>query len=279
MGSGNPDSAFGFIARLVQLNRLPLAEKKEIYGLLIPRSLLARFGVNPETGLNRLGERVITIECPERGAEASVEVKSRPTDRDPIFYIEVSDSRDLIQLEWDFIMINDPESPRFDTDVTPEGKDRWLNWTSRNRPEEEKALAAGLAPGQVRRGLGLTEELLGSLDQFCQALGQKSIFLEALFYHNAILYERHGFRYFEGEPQMRRIQELFQPGGKLWARLDGSTFRRPEFAQTVRGRSWAIHDGILNDLEDEILKAWTPPKLYRMVGKRFQVETFPGARW
>ena len=267
------------MARLVQLNRLPLREKEEIYRLLVPPSLFARFSLNPESGLNRRGERVLRIECPERGAEASVEVKTRPTDRDQIFYIEVSDSRDLVQLDWDFIMINDPESPRFDTDVTSEGNDRWLNWTSRNRSEEEKALAAGLAPGQVRRGLGLTRELMGSLDQFCRALGRKSIFLEALFYHNAILYERHGFRYFEGEAQMRRIHQLFQPGGKLWERLDGSTFRPREFAGSIRGRSWAIHDGILNEVEDEILELWAPPKMYRMVGKKFNMSTFPGARW
>lgn len=267
------------MARLVQLNQLPLREKEEVYGLLVPPSLFTRFGISRETGLNRLGERVLTIECPERGAEASVEVKTRPPDRDAIFYIEVSDSRDLVQLDWDFIMINDPAAPRFDTDLTSDGQDRWLHWDSRNLPEEAKALAAGLAPGQVRKGLGMTRELMGRLDCFCQALGQKSIFLEALFYHNAVLYERHGFRYFEGEPQMRRIHELFQPGGKLAKLLDGSTFRRPEFARTVRGRTWAIHDGILNEVEDEILEPWTPPKMYRMVGKRFKVNTFPGAKW
>jgi len=267
------------MARLVQLNQLPPPEKEEVYRRLVPESLFTRFGINPSTGLNRLGERVVATECPPTCSEACVEVKSRPTDRDPIFYIEVRDSRDLVQLDWDFILINDPEAPRFDTDVTRDGKDRWLHWTSRNLAEEEKALAAGLAPGQVRAGLGLTGELMQCLDRFCATLGQKSIFLEALFYHNAVLYERHGFRYFEGERMMRRIHELFQPGGRLAARLDGSTFRRPEFAETVRGRSWAIHDGILDEVEDEILESWEPPKMYRMVGKRFQVETFPGAKW
>lgn len=267
------------MARLVQLNQLPPVEKAEIYRLLIPPSLFPRFGIDPRTGCNRRGEQVLTIECPEGGAEASVELKARPLDRDPVFYIEVSDSRDLVQLDWDFILINDPDSPRFDTDLTSDGQDRWLHWESRNLVEEEKALAAGLAPGQVRRGLRLTRELMQSLDEFCRTLGQKSIFLEALYYHNAILYERHGFRYLQGEGQMRRIHELFQPGGKLRERLDGSVFRRPEFAGTVRGRSWAIHDGILNEIEDEILEPWTPPKMYRMVGKRFKVNTFPGAKW
>jgi hypothetical protein len=267
------------MARLVQLNQLPPPEKEEIYRLLVPPSLFIRFGINPETGLNRLGEKVVVIDGAPGGAEASVEVKARPPDRDAIFYIEVRDSRDLVQLQWDFILINDPEAPRFDTDLTAEGEDRWLNWTSRNIPEERKALAAGLAPGQVRRGLRLTGELMACLDRFGETMGQKSIFLEALFYHNAILYERYGFRYFEGEQMMRRIHELFRPGSQLYDRLNGSAFRKPEFARTVRGRSWAIHDGAIEEVKDDVLDTWEPPKMYRMVGKRFEVDTFPGGRW
>ncbi len=267
------------MARLVQLNQLPPPEKEEIYRLLVPPSLFIRFGINPETGLNRWGEKVVVIDGAPGGAEASVEVKARPPDRDAIFYIEVHDSRDLIQLQWDFILINDPEAPRFDTDLTADGEDRWLNWTSRNIPEERKALAAGLAPGQVRRGLRLTGELMACLDRFGETMGQKSIFLEALFYHTAILYERYGFRYFEGEQMMRRIHELFRPGSQLYDRLNGSAFRKPEFARTVRGRSWAIHDGAIEEVKDDVLETWEPPKMYRMVGKRFEVNTFPGGRW
>jgi hypothetical protein len=105
----------------------------------------------------------------------------------------------------------------------------------------------------------------------------KSIRLEALFYHNAITYERHGFSYFSGYAQMKRIHELFQPGGQLCSKLDGSTpFRRPEFAQTVRGRSWAVHDGILAEIEDALFdEGWSSPIMYRMVGKPRNMITFP----
>ena len=267
------------MARLIQLNQLPPAEKEEIYRLLVPASVFTRFGINPESGLNRRGEKAVSFECAEGGAEASVEVKARPSDPDAIFYIEVRDSRDLIQLHWEFIWIADPEAPRFGTDLTSSGKDRWLDWSSHNVPEERKAVAAGLAPGQVRRGLRLTGELMACLDRFCATVGQKSIFLEALFYHNAILYERYGFRYFEGEQMMRRIHELFQPGGKLLDRLNGSAFRKPEFAGTVRGRSWAIHDRVIEEIQDAVLETWEPPKMYRMVGSRYQVDTFPGGQW
>ncbi len=47
---------------------------------------------------------------------------------------------------------------------------------------------------------------------------------------------------------MERIDSGFAPGGELRARLDGSNpFRMPEAADSIRLRSWAIHDGILDE--------------------------------
>jgi hypothetical protein len=76
---------------------------------------------------------------------------------------------------------------------------------------------------------------------------------------------------------MKRIHELFQPGKALFNKLDNSTpFRKPEFAHTVRGRSWAIHDSILADIEDDVLdEGWASPVMYRMVGKPRGMVTFP----
>ena len=76
---------------------------------------------------------------------------------------------------------------------------------------------------------------------------------------------------------MRRIQQLFQPGESLFKRLDGSTpFRSPDFGHTVRGRSWAIHDGILKDIDDDLLEeGWVSPVMYQMVGKPRGMITFP----
>lgn len=267
------------MAKIARLNRMPAEEKNRIYLLLIPPSLFSRLRIDPETLCNPEGEFCITIEAPEGGAEASISVVREKRDRDPAFYLEISDSRDLIQLSWDFIVINDPDTPRFNTDLTPDGGDRWLNWRNRNRTEELMALSFGLSPGQVRKGMRLTGELNQCLDRFCLAVGFESIALEALYYHNALIYERHGFRYFQGEPMMRRIHQEFQPGGRLWKRLDGSSaFRNPDHAQTIRGRSWAIHDGVLEEAEMED-ETWSPPKMYRMVGKRFSVNTAPGVRY
>jgi hypothetical protein len=132
-----------------------------------------------------------------------------------------------------------------------------------------------------RRSLRLTNEVNRCLDRFCELAHVKSIFLEALFYHNAIIFERHGFRYLEGEKRMRRIHEAFRVGGDLHKRLDGSTpFRQPGFETTVRGRSWAIYDGILDGISDEgIGDGWGSPKMYRMTGKYYRVDTFPGGHY
>ena len=264
------------MSKLTRLNRLPEADKNEVYALLIPPSLLERFKVDPATGLNDKGERCLRIDAPVGGSEASVDLRCGPGARDQVFYIEVSDSRDLVQLMWDFIMVNDPESPRFDTDVTPNGGDRWLNWRKRNHKEEKRALEAGLAPGQVRRGLKLSGQVIERLEVFAQTMGFKSIALEALFYHNAILYERHGFRYFSAEQAMRKIHEGFKPGEPLYERLEGSTFRHPRLARTARGRSWLIHSNLLDEVWELGFDPWCPPKMYKMVGKSFEVDTAPG---
>jgi hypothetical protein len=68
---------------------------------------------------------------------------------------------------------------------------------------------------------------------------------------------------------MREIDEGFKPGGTLFNRLDGSSpFRVPGMERTVRGRSWAIHDGILDEPWDEI-------RIYKMVGEHATIDTFP----
>jgi len=264
--------------RISQINKFPEEEKIAIYSLLIPPSLFSR--IETRSGVSRYDDgRFVFVRlcCPPGTMEMSLEV-TLESEPDPLFLIELSDSKDYVQLQWDFINVNDPDSARFATDVDPSGGSRWLNWAGRNIPEEVRALEAGLAPGQTRRGLKLMREINLGLDKFCRAVGLKSIALEALFYHTAVHFERHGYRYFKGHRMMSRIHELFQPGGKLYNKLDCSTpFRRPEFANTVRGRSWAIHDYVLDEINDPIVDMWEPPLMYRMVGERHVTETFPGA--
>jgi hypothetical protein len=264
------------MAWIRRISRLSSLEKEGIYRPLIPPSLFHRFGIDPLTLRTRRGEKAVRFFCPQGDSTCLVEIKS--ADRDaPIYSIQLSDTLDLTQIDWDFLVVNDPDSPKFKTNVDQEGKDTLFGWASRNLAEEERAMGAGLFPGQVRKGLKLTGEVIGLIEFFCRIFDIKSIRLEALFYHNAITFERHGFGYFEGYHHMRKIHELFQTGGKLFNALDGSTpFRSPEFANTVRGRSWAIHDGILTEIDDELLgDGWVSPVMYRMVGKPRGMITFP----
>jgi len=174
----------------------------------------------------------------------------------------------------DFLIINDPFSERFNVDVDEFGRDTLLGTRSRNIPEEVRAMEAGLAPGMVRHGLRLLKEFVKSLEAFMAPVDLNTITMGAFFYHNAISWERHGFTYFKGGKMMERIHREFQPGGLLYQKLDDSTpFRKKGMEKTVRGRSWAIHDGVLVEAFDE---EWESPKMYKTLGKNFVVNTFPG---
>ena len=264
------------MAWIRRISHLPTSEKEGLYRILIPPSLFHRFRIDPLSLAISEGGRVVHFLCPEGDGTCIVEVRW-PHMAEPLYFIQLTDSSDVTQLDWDFLMANDPESPRFDTHTDKDGKDTLFGWASRNYGEEEKAMNAGLFPGQTRKGLGLTGQSIEVLEFFCRIFDIKSIRIEALFYHNAITYERHGFCYFSGYRLMQRIHEQFQPGGKISAKLDGhSPFRRPELAQTVRGRSWAIHDGILSEIEDDLLEeGWVSPRMYKMVGKPRPMVTFP----
>ena len=250
-------------------------QKEALYRILIPPSLYQTLGINPLNLLNNEGQKIVRFFCPEGDCTCLVEIK--PADMDePVYSIQISDSADQSSIDWDFLIINDPLSEKFITDLDQDGKDTIFGWAGRNRGEEEKAFVAGYYPGQTRKGLGLTGQTISSLDLFCRILGIRIIRLEALFYHNAITYEKYGFGYYEGYREMLRIHELFQPGGKLYQKMDNSSlFRKTESAYTVRGRSWAIHDNILFDIEDEVLKGrWVSPVMYRMVDKPRGMVTF-----
>ena len=262
------------------INRFNQDQKEGFYRYLIPPSLFRILKINPVNFHNDKDKKVVRFFCPEGESTCLVEINVEEIE-EPVYSIQISDSIDATMMKWDFLIINDPKSRQFRTHMTKEGKDTLFGWASRNIKEEEKAMKAGYFPGQSRKGLHLTREVIHCLDIFCRILDIKSIKLEALFYHNAIAFERYGFDYFIGYERMKRIHELFQPGGSLFNKLDNSThFRRPEFAQSVRGRSWAIHDGIIKDVADDILQGkWVSPVMYRMVEKPESMITFPDPKY
>jgi len=257
-----------------RLNRLPREERDPLYLKLIPPSLFDRFGIDPKTLTNALGEKVVTGLFPADENFSCIELRQSPADRDCIFSCQVSFESFMQSLYLDFVTLNNPFGERFNVDRDEGGGETLFGTRSRNVSEEIRAMNAGLAPGMVRPGFGLLGEFVSCLDDFVSTLGLKTISIGALFYHNAILWERHGFLYFRGGKMMERIHAEFQPGGALYKCMDDSTpFRRKGMEKTVRGRSWAIHDGILLDGIDE---EWESPRMYRMLGKDFKVNTFPG---
>jgi len=258
------------VSSLYDINNLPQPEKERIYLNLVPEQLFVRFQIDPHSMLNRDGERVIRFYCPAGMGFVSLEVRRQLADEDPVFTLDL-ETTNLAQIELSFVSFNDPSSERFNIDRDPEGRENFLGMGRRNIEEEERALKAGLAPGQVRKGLGLFRKFFLLLEEFLKAMRVELFLLEPLFYHNAITYERYGCGYLEGRNIMEKIHQEFLPGGELFRRLDDSSpFRQRGFERTVRGRSWAIHDGIL-------LEPWKSLKMFKYVGQDMGICTFPGA--
>lgn len=257
---------------LLKFNQLPREERETIYRRLIPEAIFSTFNIDAVSLTDPTGNRLVEFTCPAEQDMVWIGVRGRPEDTDWCYLIKLQATA-YNNIDLAFITISDPGSERFHIDRDPEGRDTRLGTRGRNLPEEVRAFWAGLNPGQTRRGLRLLREAVRLPEELVSWMGHELFLLEAMFYHNAILYERYGFGYAVGQEEMERIHREFQPGGTLYARLDSSTpFRQPGAERTVRGRSWAIHDGILGE-------PWRAPRMYKRVGEDQRVSTFPGAAW
>jgi acetoin utilization protein AcuC len=259
-----PSAAPGSIQ---ELNALPPDQRDLVYALLVPAELRERLGLDAH-GVGRDGEPHVRITASRQQPWARVEVRRSPEDRDPVLLIDVETSS-LSVPKLAFVQITDPASPRYGIDRDPDGQDTLYGTMSRNLAEEARALEDGLAPGQTRRGLRLVGRVLACMEDFCRRLGTGFFLIEPLFYHSAILYERRGCGYLVGRERMEEIHRDFGPGGALLAALDDSTpFRRAGAEKTVRGRSWAIHDGILGHVFGGV-------HMYKATGRQAQASSFP----
>jgi len=257
------------LTTLAAINRLPVPEKEAIYAGLLPPRLLTLLQIDRQTLCNPDGQRLVQVIAPDGLGLVRIEVRQRPEADDTTFFVELADSQ-YHQMEFAFCIIADPTAPRFAVDVTEAGTVNYFTSHGRNLPEELRAMAAGLYPNQTRRGLRLFGEFFPRLERFTDSLGMEMIIAEPLSYDNAIRYERYGFDYLTGKRLMLEIDREFQPGGRLFKRLDGSSpFRMPGMERTVRGRSWAIHDGILDE-------PWDGVQIYKMIGTDAGINTFPG---
>lgn len=260
------------IYSLHQINALPSGTKERIYRELLPLHALSEWGIDPETLCDEQGNRLVTFTCPSSSRIIEIDVRPQAGFPDPLLYLELTDNR-LNQIEVMLFVVNDPKAERFETDRDWRGERTEFGTLRRNILEETRAMEAGLAPGQVRKGLRLSRVLVPLFEDFVQRLGHNYYLMEPLAYHNAILFERLGCNYVQGLRKMQWLDANFRPGGLLHDRLDGSTpFRHPDAWRTVRGRSWAIHDGILGE-------PWYGVKMYKRVAKQAGKDTFPGGAY
>ncbi|MBN2501017.1 MAG: hypothetical protein JXB38_09595 [Anaerolineales bacterium] len=255
---------------IASINRLGRIKKRDVYKRVITPKILGLFDLSPFF-IDDAGNDLLEIKAPEGSSSVELKLFHEYGFPDPILYGHLTDTLNG-KIHILLYIMNDPESPRFDVDKLPDGSSTVFGTQTRNLEAEQAAMDAGLMPGQVRRGLGLLSDATASFEQFILSLGQAIYFVEPLYYHNALIFERYGFAYQQGRRRMMRIHEGFSPGGELAAKLDGSTFRKPEAASRIRLRSWAIHDGILGEPFSDVT-------MYKKVGKQAGINTSPGVGW
>ncbi|MBM3144445.1 MAG: hypothetical protein FJ010_05610 [Chloroflexi bacterium] len=258
-------------ATIGAINLLTMAEKRRLYASIIPPELLERFHLNPFL-TDREGRDLLRLDCPTGSSSAEVSLFHRPGFRDPILYGHITDTING-QLHILLYILNDPESPRYDVDQLPDGTATKFGTNIRNIEAEIAAMQAGLSPGQLREGLHLLKSAVAAFEKFVEEAGHTIYFAEPLYYHNAVIFERYGFTYQQGRRRMESYNRGFSPGGNLLPLLDSSTpFRHPEAANSIRLRSWAIHDGILGE-------PFTNVTMYKTIGKHSGVNTCPDISW
>ena len=255
------------LTSLRAVNELATDQKERIYASFLPSRLFRCLGLAPGSLRRPDGEQLIEIIAPRGMGLARIEARRNVSEPHTIFFLDIAETH-YRQMELSFCIISDPDAPRFDVHLDHAGNDNCFTSLGRNIPEEIRAMQAGLYPNQAAPGLRMFGEFFELFERFVDSLAMDMIVAEPLTYDNAIRYERYGFDYLSGRLLMERINREFQPGGILTARMDGSTpFRLPGMEQSVRGRSWAIHDGIMDD-------PWEDVTIYKMIGEHAGVNTF-----
>jgi acetoin utilization protein AcuC len=253
------------------LNYLAASERRAIYARFVPPDLIdaLRLPVDLRTPQ---GEDLLEVRGEPGAPDVQVILRHEPDARDPVLYAHLTDTLHG-QTHVLLYIINDPASPRFDVDVMPDGRPTHFGTELRNLLAEEAAMRSGLAPGQIRRGLRVLPAAIGAFEDFVASLDQELFFVEPLYYHNAVNFEKFGFAYQQGLQLMRRIDGAFAAGGHLTQRLDGSTpFRMAGSERSIRLRSWALHDGILGE-------PFTGVRMYRRLGAPVSVNSVQGVAW
>ena len=258
---------------LKQINNLHANIKRRIYRNLMSPGLLSRFGIHPITWKGSDNQERVGLKADPGTNVVHLWAQVSTDPDDEFFRLEMADNPfDGIDLH--LLLLNDPNSPRFETGHDEDGRPTLFGTARRNISEEKRAKEAGLAPAQIRSSLGASKLVFDQIDVFLATLGHQAYFFEPLTYASAWVFERRGSAYVRGHQLMDDIHQGFLPGGELHAMLDASTpFRQLDQWRTIRGRAWAIHDGIL----ETINARWDNIRMIKQVGRHAGVETFPDA--
>ncbi len=254
------------------INLLPEHEKREIYRRIVPPELLEHCKLSPYL-TDIQGRSLLNLKAKPGSTSVEMSLYHKYGFRDPVFYGHLTDTMNG-QIHILLYILNDPASPRFDVDVMPDGQATKFGTSRRNLEAERDALGFGLAPGQTYSGLGILSAATDAFERFVKSLGHDMYFAEPLYYHNAIIFERYGFAYQSGKKRMERIQaEFTSESGEVVDKLDNSSvFRQAEARQSIRLRSWAIHDGVLGE-------PFTNVTMYKQVGKSANINTSQSCKW
>lgn len=252
------------------INRLPKEEKREIFTRLIPQVVFDKFQLNKSL-IDSKGNDLFYISGETDSQDLVLAIFHEYGFQDPILYCHLADTL-TGQIEVMLYVLNNPNFSRFDVDKMPDGSPTKFGTEKRNLEAERAAMAAGLFPGQIRKGLNILREAVDAFEELIEDLQQTMYFIQPLYYHNAIIFERYGYSYQSGRKRMEAIHKMFTEDEELITKLDGSDFRNPKARESIFYRSWAIHDGILDEPFDYI-------KMYKVLGKKAKINTAPGIGW
>lgn len=142
-----------------QINTLPDNTKRRIYRGLLPPAVLVRFQIDPLTWESKNGISAMELYAEPGSGVAKVAIQDPQDREDELLTLEIQDNA-FDGIDLNLIVLGDPQAVRFAIDRDERGKPTMFGTLGRNFKEEQKAMEAGLAPGQVRKGLGGSQVVL-----------------------------------------------------------------------------------------------------------------------
>ncbi len=139
-----------FPATLKQINDLPEGAKRRIYRALLPPTLLFQFDIDP-INWKKHGDFELLLKAEKQCGEVNCSIRSKNDSAEEVFCLQLMDNT-FNGIDLNFILVSDPCSPFFGVDRDKDGRLTMFGKANRNLEEEQRAMQAGLAPGQARRG-------------------------------------------------------------------------------------------------------------------------------